>query len=1007
MLRFAELRAREALRGALHRVHAARRRPGVGRRTRCCRTPRSWRSSRREYELVPLGRERHGTARRYAFADGRGEIGFISPVSEPFCGDCNRIRLTAEGMLRTCLFSLHETDLRAPLRVGRERRRARGDRPRRGLAQGAQAPRRRARLPPAAALDVAHRRVSPARDRRGLGAGGGAALRAAAGRDACRSTAALGRVAAEDARSAVDLPPFDRSAMDGYAVRAADTDPPAPLRDRRASSPPATSRASALAPGTALGITTGAALPAGRRRDPARRGRARRRRPRHAGRPGRAGHARALPRRGRRAAAHVLAPAGDRARRPARDRARLGRRRRRAPSTGAPVVHVLATGHRAARGRRAARAGPDPRVQPADAAAARRARRRRGRPPPGRARRRRGDARRGRGGAGRRRARRVRRRLGRPARPRQAGAARSAGVEEVFWRVRLKPGKPMWFGRRGATLVFGLPGNPLSTVACFLLFVGPALRRLQGEAGAAPRLRARRGSPCPPRPPTGARRCSPPRLERGADGVLEATPTEGQGSHLTGALAASDGFVVIPHDARRARRGRARATRCWSEGARASSRGGYGSLCDPKPPQTPGSPSSRRVREASSRAVSSIALGVDGSAIKRRVRAGRLHPLHRGVYAVGHRVVGTDGTRWAAVLACGADAALGFASAAAAWEIRRQGGSAIHVVVGRGGRDGRRGIRLHRVRPLAAGELTTLRGLPITTPARTIADLAASGLRERALERAVDQAERTRLLDFADLHALLERYPSRPGSPLLRTVLARYRPRDTRSELEELLDELCTARGLPRPLVNTVVEGKVRDFAWPRRAARRGGGLVRVASLAHRVERRPRARRRADARRLAHAPVHVAAGDRAAPIRRGGAARSAPSRACAGSRREPGTRLDGALSASASAAWRTGPQAIPLPSSTRFQTRTSTSASSSVDEVVEQPLDDLEVGRVTRVGRRLRPPRSAPRRWRGGRRAGSRAAPGRPPRRARPAASRRRARAAARRRGRTCAGARP
>jgi cyclic pyranopterin phosphate synthase len=70
------------------------------------------------YELVPLGRERHGTARRYAFADGKGEIGFISPVSEPFCGDCNRIRLTAEGFLRTCLFSMHETDLRAPLRSG-------------------------------------------------------------------------------------------------------------------------------------------------------------------------------------------------------------------------------------------------------------------------------------------------------------------------------------------------------------------------------------------------------------------------------------------------------------------------------------------------------------------------------------------------------------------------------------------------------------------------------------------------------------------------------------------------------------------------------------------------------------------------------------------------------------------------------------------------------------------------------------------------------------------------
>jgi cyclic pyranopterin phosphate synthase len=71
-----------------------------------------------EYDLVPLGRQRHGTARRYAFADGKGEIGFISPVSEPFCGDCNRIRLTAEGFLRTCLFSMNETDLREPMRTG-------------------------------------------------------------------------------------------------------------------------------------------------------------------------------------------------------------------------------------------------------------------------------------------------------------------------------------------------------------------------------------------------------------------------------------------------------------------------------------------------------------------------------------------------------------------------------------------------------------------------------------------------------------------------------------------------------------------------------------------------------------------------------------------------------------------------------------------------------------------------------------------------------------------------
>jgi cyclic pyranopterin phosphate synthase len=70
------------------------------------------------HPLEPLGRERSGTARRWRFADGVGSIGFISPVSEPFCGDCNRIRLTAEGQMRTCLFSMHETDLRTPLRDG-------------------------------------------------------------------------------------------------------------------------------------------------------------------------------------------------------------------------------------------------------------------------------------------------------------------------------------------------------------------------------------------------------------------------------------------------------------------------------------------------------------------------------------------------------------------------------------------------------------------------------------------------------------------------------------------------------------------------------------------------------------------------------------------------------------------------------------------------------------------------------------------------------------------------
>jgi cyclic pyranopterin phosphate synthase len=70
------------------------------------------------FPLEAEPREEHATARVYRFVDGQGRIGFINPVSDPFCGDCNRIRLTADGKLRTCLFSLNETDLRAPLRAG-------------------------------------------------------------------------------------------------------------------------------------------------------------------------------------------------------------------------------------------------------------------------------------------------------------------------------------------------------------------------------------------------------------------------------------------------------------------------------------------------------------------------------------------------------------------------------------------------------------------------------------------------------------------------------------------------------------------------------------------------------------------------------------------------------------------------------------------------------------------------------------------------------------------------
>jgi Protein of unknown function (DUF559) len=142
--------------------------------------------------------------------------------------------------------------------------------------------------------------------------------------------------------------------------------------------------------------------------------------------------------------------------------------------------------------------------------------------------------------------------------------------------------------------------------------------------------------------------------------------------------------------------------------------------------------------------------------------------------------------------------------------------SALHVLVTRNGRTRHPGVAVHHRRSVPSDEVTELDGLPITTPARTLLDLAASGLNRTRLELAVDRAEKQSLLDFAELHELLARYPGRPGTPSLNAVLAAYSgPLDERSELEELVLELCDAHGLPRPLVNCVIEGKVRDFCWP------------------------------------------------------------------------------------------------------------------------------------------------------------------------------------------------
>jgi very-short-patch-repair endonuclease len=195
-----------------------------------------------------------------------------------------------------------------------------------------------------------------------------------------------------------------------------------------------------------------------------------------------------------------------------------------------------------------------------------------------------------------------------------------------------------------------------------------------------------------------------------------------------------------------------------------------------------------------------LQIGVGSRAIGHRLACGRLHPVHRGVYAVGHRLLTREGRWTAAVLAAGAGAVLSHRSAAALWGIRR-GAGRIEVTTPRALR-ARPGLRVHQAR-LAEDEVTVVRGIPATTPARTLLDLAAV-VGARQLERAVNEAEVLRLGDAVVLADLLRRHRRRRGAGALRRILdeGRAGARVTRSELEDRFTAFLDDAGLPRPETN-------------------------------------------------------------------------------------------------------------------------------------------------------------------------------------------------------------
>jgi very-short-patch-repair endonuclease/predicted transcriptional regulator of viral defense system len=209
------------------------------------------------------------------------------------------------------------------------------------------------------------------------------------------------------------------------------------------------------------------------------------------------------------------------------------------------------------------------------------------------------------------------------------------------------------------------------------------------------------------------------------------------------------------------------------------------------------------------------ATGMSASAVGRWAAEGRLHRVHRGVYAVGHPILTANGRRMAAVLAVGPGAVLSHASAAALWEIRRTSAPRIDVAVrGTGGRAKRSGLRIHRTPTLQADEITGHQGIPVTTPSRTLLDLAAT-LPRRALERALDEAEVLELYDLSSLDALARAHAGERGAAALQRALdLDGDPALTKSELEERMLALCEAHGLPRPRVNVDVAGLEVDFVF-------------------------------------------------------------------------------------------------------------------------------------------------------------------------------------------------
>jgi very-short-patch-repair endonuclease len=207
-------------------------------------------------------------------------------------------------------------------------------------------------------------------------------------------------------------------------------------------------------------------------------------------------------------------------------------------------------------------------------------------------------------------------------------------------------------------------------------------------------------------------------------------------------------------------------------------------------------------------------VGLSSDAIGHRLSTGRLHRVHRGVYAVGRPELSQRGRWIAAVLSCGPAALLSHCSAAALWGIWTMTPVGVDVVVPHSAYRRRPDILVHRRVDLGAEHRRVRDGIPVTDIVSTLIDLSTCTGPGR-LDRAVNDADRLGLIDPETLRSALDFVPPRPGVASLRSLLDSHTFAPTDSVLERQFLRLAREAGLPPPRTQAVVNGFRVDFFWP------------------------------------------------------------------------------------------------------------------------------------------------------------------------------------------------